>query len=153
MSRLTESTKKASWLTLFFSTTQAKSNNLSTNGGIALSGQACVLTKSVLLSKRLTAAACLSLIAGCAVREPEVHIVRVEVQVLVTCKTQEVTVPSWVSAGLKKADSLEVKVLLAERRQRVGYERVILKGAGLCSGGVSVEGGRQEARRWAGLLG
>lgn len=33
------------------------------------------------------------------------------------------TVPSWAAAGLQIADSLEVRALLAERRQRVGYER------------------------------
>lgn len=67
----------------------------------------------------------LVVLTGCSTREPEVRIVRVEVPVLVPCKTQEVSVPPWAAASLKKADSLEVKVraLLAERQQRVGYER------------------------------
>ena len=65
------------------------------------------------------------LLAGCASREPVVRTVRVEVPVLVPCKTKEVAVPPWAAAGLKKSDSLEVKVrsLLAERRQRIGYEK------------------------------
>ncbi len=73
-------------------------------------------------------------LAGCVTHEPEVRTVRVEVPVLVPCKTQEVTVPSWASAGLKKSDSLEVKVraLLAERRQRMGYERELVAVAAAC---------------------
>lgn len=73
-------------------------------------------------------------LAGCASREPEVRTVRVEVPVLVPCKTREVSVPSWAAAGLSKADSLEVKVraLLAERRQRIGYERELVAAAGAC---------------------
>jgi hypothetical protein len=74
------------------------------------------------------------LLAGCAGREPEVRTVRVEVPVLVPCKTQAVAVPPWAAAGLKKSDSLEVKVraLLAERRQRIGYERELVAAAGAC---------------------
>ena len=73
-------------------------------------------------------------LAACATHEPEVRTVRVEVPVLVPCKTQEVIAPSWASAGLKKADSLEVKVraLLAERRQRIGYERELMAAVGAC---------------------
>lgn len=69
--------------------------------------------------------ACL-LLAGCATQAPpQVQYVRVEVPVQVPCRAPEVAVPAWAAAGLRKADSLEVKVraLLAERRQRVGYER------------------------------
>lgn len=75
-------------------------------------------------------------LAGCASLEPEVRTVRVEVPVLVQCKTQSVTVPPWAAAGLKKADSLEVKVraLLAERRQRIGYERQLVVAVEACSG-------------------
>lgn len=64
-------------------------------------------------------------LAGCAGRPPEVRTVRVEVPVLVPCKTKEVAVPPWAAQGLKKSDSLELKVraLLAERRQRIGYEK------------------------------
>lgn len=68
------------------------------------------------------------LLAGCASRvEPEVRTVRVEVPVQVPCRVPEVAVPSWAAAGLRKTDSLEVKVraLLAERRQRVGYEKLL----------------------------
>ncbi|WP_236232262.1 hypothetical protein [Pseudomonas juntendi] len=66
------------------------------------------------------------LLAGCAAWvEPEVRAVRVEVPVQVPCRAPEVAVPSWAAAGLRKTDSLEVKVraLLAERRQRIGYEK------------------------------
>ncbi|MGO3544272.1 MAG: hypothetical protein ACTIOG_17620 [Pseudomonas helleri] len=75
-----------------------------------------------------------ALLAGCGNREPEVRIVRVEVPVLVPCKTKEVAVPSWAAAGLQKADSLEVKVraLLAERRQRIGYERELVAAVEAC---------------------
>ena len=71
-------------------------------------------------------------LTGCAGRVPEVRTVRVEVPVLVPCKTQEVAVPPWAAAGLKKSDSLEVKVraLLAERRQRIGYERELVSAVG-----------------------
>ena len=75
-----------------------------------------------------------AVLAGCGTREPEVHTMRVEVPVLVPCKTQEVAVPSWAAARLQKADSLEVKVrgLLAERRQRIGYERQLVAALGAC---------------------
>jgi hypothetical protein len=74
------------------------------------------------------------LLAGCAGREPEVRTVRVEVPVRVPCKTQEVAVPAWAAAGLKKSDDLELKVraLLAERRQRIAYERELVVAAGAC---------------------
>lgn len=76
----------------------------------------------------------LMVLAGCAVREPEVRTVRVEVPVLVPCKTKTVAVPPWATAGLKQSDSLEVKVraLLAERRQRIGYERQLVAAVGAC---------------------
>lgn len=63
---------------------------------------------------------------GCATHvEPEVRTVRVEVPVQVPCRAPEVAVPPWAASSLRKSDSLEVKVraLLAERRQRMGYER------------------------------
>ncbi|PMY37298.1 hypothetical protein BK635_12995 [Pseudomonas chlororaphis] len=74
------------------------------------------------------------LLAGCAAREPEVRTVRVEVPVQVPCTTQEVEVPAWAAAGLKKSDALEVKVraLLAERRQRIGYEKQLVAGITAC---------------------
>lgn len=73
-------------------------------------------------------------LAGCASQETDVRAVRVEVPVMVLCKTQKVTAPSWVAVGLNKSDSLEVKVraLLAERRQRIGYERELAAAAGTC---------------------
>lgn len=67
-------------------------------------------------------------LAGCAGKsEPQIQYVRVEVPVQVPCRAPEVAVPAWAAAGLRKTDSLEVKVraLLAERRQRIGYEKEI----------------------------
>ncbi|WP_246500178.1 hypothetical protein [Pseudomonas cyclaminis] len=73
-------------------------------------------------------------LVSCAAREPEVRTVRVEVPVQVPCKTTPVAVPPWATQGLRKADSLELKVraLLAERRQRVGYERQLVAAVGAC---------------------
>lgn len=65
-------------------------------------------------------------LAGCAGRvEPQVQYVRVEVPVQVPCRAPKVAVPAWATADLRKTDSLEVKVraLLAERLQRIGYEK------------------------------
>lgn len=74
------------------------------------------------------------LLAGCATQEPVVRIVRVEVPVLVPCRSPDIAVPSWAATGLKKSDSLEVKVraLLAERRQRLGYERELVAASTAC---------------------
>ncbi|AZC52254.1 Phage protein [Pseudomonas chlororaphis subsp. piscium] len=74
------------------------------------------------------------LLAGCAGREPEVRTVRVEVPVQVPCRAQEVAAPPWAVAGLKKSDGLELKVraLLAERRQRIGYERELVAAVDAC---------------------
>lgn len=75
------------------------------------------------------------ILAGCASRaEPKVQSVRVEVPVQVLCRAPEVPMPPWAAAGLRKADSLEVKVraLLAERRQRIGYERVLESAVSAC---------------------
>lgn len=84
--------------------------------------------------QKLFPACFLLILAGCGTLEPEVRTVRVEVPVLVPCKTKEVAVPPWAAAGLQKADSLEVKVraLLAERRQRIGYERELVAAVGAC---------------------
>lgn len=74
-------------------------------------------------------------LAGCAMKaEPEVRYVRVEVPVQVPCRTPEVAVPPWAAASLRKADSLEGKVraLLAERRQRIGYERLLKAAVSVC---------------------
>ncbi|MCB2254686.1 hypothetical protein KTQ74_22475 [Pseudomonas chlororaphis] len=74
------------------------------------------------------------LLAGCAGREPEVRTVRVEVPVQVPCRAPEVAVPAWAAGSLRKADSLEQKVraLLAERRQRIGYERELVAAVTAC---------------------
>ncbi len=73
-------------------------------------------------------------LVGCAAREPEVRTVRVEVPVQVPCRAPMVPVPAWATGSLKKTDSLEVKVraLLAERRQRIGYERVLVASMSGC---------------------
>jgi len=75
-----------------------------------------------------------SALAGCATREPEVRTVRVEVPVQVPCRTPVIPGPVFAAAGLKKADSLEEKVraLLAERRQRIGYEKELVAAVGAC---------------------
>lgn len=74
-------------------------------------------------------------LAGCSGRiEPQVQYVRVEVPVQVPCRAPDVAAPAWAAAGLRKSDSLEVKVraLLAERRQRIGYERLLEASVGAC---------------------
>lgn len=86
--------------------------------------------------KRLVLGLCVAL-AGCVgqpVVEPEPRIVRVEVAVPVPCKIDPVEAPPWAAAGLKTIDSLEVKVraLLAERRQRIGYERQLVAAQQAC---------------------
>ncbi|AZD47547.1 hypothetical protein [Pseudomonas chlororaphis] len=75
------------------------------------------------------------LLAGCAGREPEVRTVRVEVPVQMPCRLPVVAVPAWATDSIKKTDSLELKVraLLAERRQRIGYERELLASSRSCS--------------------
>lgn len=75
------------------------------------------------------------MLAGCATKpSPQVQYVRVEVPVQVPCRAPEVAVPPWAAAGLRKTDSLEVKVraLLAERRQRIGYERLLEAAVAAC---------------------
>ncbi|WP_312375044.1 hypothetical protein [Pseudomonas oryzihabitans] len=79
----------------------------------------------------------LAMLAGCAgqpVVEPEPRVVRVEVPVQVLCRVKAPAVPAWASKGLRREDSLEVKVraLLAERRQRIGYERELLAAISGC---------------------
>lgn len=72
---------------------------------------------------------------GCASQvEPEIRTVRVEVPVQVPCRAPNVAVPPWAAAGLKRDDSLEVKVrvLLAERRQRIGYEKQLVAAVSAC---------------------
>jgi len=83
-------------------------------------------------------AAAIAALAGCTgappAADPEPRVVRVEVPVAVPCRTKEVAVPPWAAAALKKSDSLEVKVraLLAERRQRMGYEGELLAANQAC---------------------
>lgn len=74
-------------------------------------------------------------LAGCSGKvEPQVQYVRIEVPVQVPCRTPEVAVPPWAAAGLRKTDSLEVRVraLLAERRQRIGYEHLLKAASESC---------------------
>ena len=73
---------------------------------------------------RMPLIACVLALAGCGGRvEPQVP-----------CRAPEVVVPTWVAAGLRKTDSLEVKVraLLAERRQRIGYEGLLRAANSAC---------------------
>jgi hypothetical protein len=77
----------------------------------------------------------IALLAACAGKvEPQIQYVRVEVPVQVLCRAPEVAAPSWAAAGLRKSDSLEVKVraLLAERRQRIGYEKQLEAAVSAC---------------------
>nr|WP_222950861.1 hypothetical protein [Pseudomonas aeruginosa] len=74
-------------------------------------------------------------LAGCAGRqEAEPRTVRVEVPVAVPCRVPAVEVPAWATAGLRKDDDLQTKVraLLAERRQRIGYEAQLLAANQAC---------------------
>lgn len=74
-------------------------------------------------------------LAGCAGKsEPQIQYVRVEVPVQVPCRAPEIAVPAWAAAGLRKGDSPELKVraLLAERRQRLGYEQLLLAAISGC---------------------
>lgn len=74
-------------------------------------------------------------LVGCAGRQDaEPRVVRVEVPVAVPCRVEEVAVPPWAASTLRAGDSLEVKVraLLAERRQRIGYERELLSAGQSC---------------------
>ncbi|MCT5775071.1 hypothetical protein LZM85_15325 [Pseudomonas aeruginosa] len=74
-------------------------------------------------------------LAGCAGRqEAEPRTVRVEVPVAVPCRVPAVEVPVWATAGLRKGDDLQAKVraLLAERRQRIGYEAQLLAANRAC---------------------
>lgn len=78
-------------------------------------------------------------LAGCAGRQcAEPRVVRVEVPVAVPCRVEEVAVPPWAASTLRAGDSLEVKVraLLAERRQRIGYERELVAAISGCSDSV-----------------
>lgn len=65
------------------------------------------------------------LLAGCANQQPETRTVRVEVAVPVPCRLPAVDRPPWATATLKPGDDLQTKVraLLAERLQRIGYEK------------------------------
>lgn len=72
-------------------------------------------------------------LAGCAGQvEPEPRTVRVDVPV--PCRLPAVEVPAWAAAGLRKGDDLQTKVraLLAERRQRIGYEAQLLAANRAC---------------------
>ena len=73
-------------------------------------------------------------LAGCATPLPEIRTVRVEVPVQVPCRAPVVAAPEFAAGVLKKSDSLEVKVraLLAERRQRIGYERELVAAVVSC---------------------
>ena len=74
-------------------------------------------------------------LAGCAGKAPEPPpVVRVEIPVPVPCKIKAVEVPAFAAEGLKKSDPLEVKVraLMAERRQRKGYEVLLLAAVAAC---------------------
>lgn len=93
------------------------------------------MTSAVKFLHRVGVLAGACVLAGCAGRnEAETQYVRVEVPVQVPCRAPQVAVPPWAADGLRKGDSLEVKVraLLAERRQRIGYEKQLVAGISAC---------------------
>ncbi|MFJ9993439.1 hypothetical protein ACIQSO_22215 [Pseudomonas putida] len=53
---------------------------------------------------------------------------------LVPCRTPEVEKPDWATLSLKDSDTPETKVraLLAERLQRIGYERMLEAAVNAC---------------------
>lgn len=74
-------------------------------------------------------------LAGCAGQvEPEPRTVRVEVPIEVPCRAPDIAEPAWATAGLRRDDDLQVKVraLLAERRQRIGYEEELKAAVAAC---------------------
>ncbi|MCF8572902.1 hypothetical protein ACPG8G_11710 [Pseudomonas aeruginosa] len=74
-------------------------------------------------------------LAGCAGEvEPEPRTVRVEVPIEVPCHAPDIAEPAWATAGLRKSDDLQTKVraLLAERRQRIGYEEELKAAVAAC---------------------
>lgn len=76
------------------------------------------------------------MLPGCQTKAPEVRMqtVRVEIPVQVPCRIKSVDEPVFAASALKKTDLLEVKVraLLAERRQRIGYEKQLKAGLTAC---------------------
>lgn len=79
---------------------------------------------------------CAAALPGCQTQAPEVRTqtVRVEIPVQVPCRVKTVDEPIFAASALKKTDLLEVKVraLLAERRQRIGYEKQLKAGLTAC---------------------
>ncbi|MNM47310.1 hypothetical protein D3C81_582730 [compost metagenome] len=107
-------------------------NSRSYGSGIGLSQAASRVIRGFICRSGV---AIILTISGCAGRtEPQVQYVRVEVPVQVPCRALNVEVPSWAAAGLKKGDDVELKVraLLAERRQRIGYERQLVSAVTAC---------------------
>lgn len=87
------------------------------------------------ISQKLCLALAVVLLVGCAGQvEPQIRTVRVEVPVQVPCRAPEIAAPPWAAAGLVKTDSLEVKIraLLAERLQRIGYEKQLIGALAAC---------------------
>lgn len=85
--------------------------------------------------KTLIIFATLLALSGCAGKPTEPPpIIRVPVPVPVPCRTKGVEVPAFAAEGLKKSDPLQVKVraLMAERRQRMGYEVQLLAAVSAC---------------------
>ena len=101
-------------------------------GGMAWNLAASLAFRSFASGFGLAVAVALS---GCASKAvPQIQYVRVEVPVQVPCRTPEVTIPSWAADGLRRTNSLEAKVraLLAERRQRIGYEKLLEAATAAC---------------------
>lgn len=67
----------------------------------------------------------------------ELHVIwnsRYLSSLLTPCRPPEIEKPEWAASALKDSDSLEVKVraLLAERRQRIGYEKQLEAAVSAC---------------------
>lgn len=75
------------------------------------------------------------LLAGC-----NTLVQRVEVPVAVPCRVTVPPEPVWATSGLTPADGpwRQVTALLAERRQRIGYEGQLLAALEACGGSLQV---------------
>lgn len=78
-----------------------------------------------------SAALLLLLLVGCAARPPA----RIEIPVAVPCRVELPVRPVWATETLSADAGIyeQVRALLAERRQRIGYEAELEAAARACS--------------------
>lgn len=81
--------------------------------------------------KALYAAVAALMLAGCGPRIPE----RVLVPIEVPCKVDEPAEPAWATKALHADADIfdQVKALLAERKQRIAYERLLKAAVRSCN--------------------